>query len=264
MQASLPMYDLPELADATAAWWDGIARHAGMAAPLVQPDDLLEHWRSPDLLFTQTCGYPLTHALEGQVRYLATPCYAAEGCAGPFYRSAVLVRAESGIQDFAEAQGACLAINGHDSQSGCNVLRVMAAEASDVRPFFGEIRRTGSHVSSVAAVQDGSADLAAVDCVTLGLLRSVRPGATRGLRVLAWSPKAPGLPYVTRKDLPDAEHRALLRGLRTAASDPRLAAARRRLLIHGIAVLDVSAYAVIPGMRRRAEALGLIELDPPA
>jgi ABC-type phosphate/phosphonate transport system substrate-binding protein len=256
------MYDLPELRDATVAWWAGIARHAGVELELARPDDLPAHWTGPDLLFSQSCGYPLTHALEGRVRYLATPCYMAEGCAGPLYRSAVLVQAGSPFARFADTQGARLAINGHDSQSGCNVLRVMAAESGDARPFFGPVTVTGSHVASIAAVAEGRADLAAVDCVTLGLLRAVRPAAVRDVRVLAWSPAAPGLPYVTAADLPEQERRALLAGLRAAAADPRLAPVRRRLLIDSIQVLDPAVYAVIPGMQRRAQALGLTELDP--
>lgn len=263
MLASLPMYDLPELSDASEAWWAGIARHAGLLAEFVRPAGLAEHWSSADLLFSQTCGYPLTHALAGRVRYLATPCYAAEGCTGPLYRSAILVRAEAPMADLAAAQGARLAINGHDSQSGCNVLRVMAAETSGRRPFFGAVRVTGTHLSSIIAVRDRQADLAAIDCVTLGLLRRVRPEALAGLRVLAWSPAAPGLPYVTGQDLPDETHAALSRAVRAAARDPVLARVRQRLLIEDVAVLDLAAYAVIPGMRRRAQALGLTELSPP-
>ena len=260
MTASLPMYDLPELADATAAWWQGIARHGGLAAELERPADLLAHWRSPDLLFSQTCGYPLTHGLAGQVRYLATPCYAAEGCHGPFYRSAILVREEAALASFADAEGARLAINSEDSQSGCNVLRVMAAETSPARPFFGAVVRTGSHLASMAAVQEGQADLVAVDAVTLALATRVRPAAVAGLRRLAWSPAAPALPYVTRPELPAAARQALIRAVQAACADPRLAAVRRELLIDGVAVLNPKAYQVIPGMHRRALALGLTEL----
>lgn len=56
MQASLPMYDLPELADATAAWWDGIARHAQVQqflAPPLAPDEV---WRRRVLLHASFAG----------------------------------------------------------------------------------------------------------------------------------------------------------------------------------------------------------------
>ncbi|WP_159713800.1 phosphate/phosphite/phosphonate ABC transporter substrate-binding protein [Geminicoccus flavidas] len=260
MIAALPMYDLPELADATAAWWQGIARHGGFAAALERPADLQAHWRSPNLLFSQTCGYPLTHGLAGQVRYLATPCYAAEGCHGPFYRSAILVREDAALASFTDAEGAKLAINSEDSQSGCNVLRVMAAETSAARPFFGAVVRTGGHLASMAAVQEGQADLAAIDAVTLALAARARPAAVAGLRRLAWSPAAPALPYITRPGLPTAVRQALVRAIQAACADPRLAAVRQELLIDGVAVLNPEAYQVIPGMHRRAHALGMTEL----
>ena len=34
MIASLPMYDWPEVRDATDAWWHGLARHIGVAGEL--------------------------------------------------------------------------------------------------------------------------------------------------------------------------------------------------------------------------------------
>ena len=263
MQAALPMYDLVELRDATCAWWDAIARHAGVAADLLSPDDLTTHWTAPDLLFSQTCGYPLTHALAGRVRYLATPRYAAEGCDGPLYRSAVLVREASALRTFADASGKKVAINGFDSQSGCNVLRAMAARTSAVRPFFGGVVVTGSHAASLMAVVEARAELAAVDCVTLALLRAVRPTASTGLRAIAWSTAAPSLPYITGLRTSNEVTTALAHGLASAAADPALASVRRRLLIDGVSVLDPSAYAVIPVMRVQARSAGLDELDGP-
>ncbi len=91
--AGLPMYDLPEIREATEAWWQGIARAFRRAAVREVPHWLSwqlapwQLWRHPALLFAQTCGYPLTHGLDGQVRLIATPCHAADGCCGPTYRS---------------------------------------------------------------------------------------------------------------------------------------------------------------------------------
>ncbi|NIR61538.1 MAG: hypothetical protein GWO02_19625, partial [Gammaproteobacteria bacterium] len=50
-----------------------------------------EIWRSTELLLSQTCGYPLTHALAGVVELVATPAYAAQGCRGPEYASLLIV-----------------------------------------------------------------------------------------------------------------------------------------------------------------------------
>jgi len=91
--ASLPMYDLPETEDATRILWRGLAEHLRSAGiqdvpgTLTRQLDVPEHWLSPDLLFSQTCGYPFTHILKGRVRLIATPCYNAPGCEGPEYCS---------------------------------------------------------------------------------------------------------------------------------------------------------------------------------
>src|SRR5690349_16318786 len=106
--ASLPMYDLPETEDATRTLWRGLAEHLGREGIPEVPDALTrhlnipEHWLSPDLLFSQTCGYPLTHALKGRVRLVATPCYDAPGCQGAEYCSIVVVPASASTRSFVE------------------------------------------------------------------------------------------------------------------------------------------------------------------
>ena len=134
--ATLPMYDLPEAAEATAELWRGLARHFRQAGIEDVPDDFIRkpelpaHWLSPDLLFSQTCGYPLRHAVLGKLQLVAAPCYDAAGCEGSSYRSVLLVPASSRARSLAELQGARAAFNGTDSQSGYNVLRFMVAPLS--------------------------------------------------------------------------------------------------------------------------------------
>ena len=99
--ASLPMYDLPEAEEATRTLWHGLAEHLRSTGIPDVPDtltrqpDVPAHWLSPDLLLSQTCGYPLTHALKGRVRLVATPCYDAPGCQGAEYCSIVVVPASA-------------------------------------------------------------------------------------------------------------------------------------------------------------------------
>src|SRR5262249_23278469 len=129
--ASLPMYDLPETGEATVALWRGLARHfrrAGIAdvpEAMARKPKLPAHWLSPDLLFSQTCGYPFRRTVKDRVQLVATPCYAAEGCEGPTYRSVVVVPADSPARSLADLSGARVAFNGMDSQSGYNALRAL-------------------------------------------------------------------------------------------------------------------------------------------
>jgi ABC-type phosphate/phosphonate transport system substrate-binding protein len=265
MIAALPMYDLPELRQATDAWWAGLAGHlrhhgvAGIPDALDRSTGRDDAWLSPDLLLAQTCGYPLTHALAGRVRYVATPCYAVPGCAGPRYRSAVVVRADSTANGLAALRGSVCAVNGTDSQSGYNVLRRMVAELADGAPFFSAVILSGGHRKSVAAVADGRADVAAVDCVTFALLQRYAPAETAPLRVLAWTAEAPGLPYITAVGTDDTKVEALRRALQGAVNDPSLADVREALGLADFAVLDDSAYGVILAMEAAARRLGYPE-----
>ncbi len=262
MRASLPMYDLPELAAATAAWWDGLARAFRTEGIAEVPDRLTacpplpEHWLHPDLLFSQTCGYPLTHALSGKVRLVATPCYDAPGCAGPSYRSLLIVAEDSRAGTLEGLRGARCAFNSVDSQSGYNVLRAMAALLARGDRFFGEAIRTGSHRASIAAVRSGAAEICAVDCVTHALLARHAPAALAGTRVLCETPAAPSLPYVTAGEADDQLIERLRSGLKHALAAPSLAAARDDLLITGAEPLPLDAYDVTLEMENTASAAG--------
>ena len=265
--ASLPMYDLPELSAATHDLWRGLARHfraAGVAdvpAQLTARPRLPEHWLSPFLLFSQSCGYPLTHALKGHVRVVATPCYDALGNKGPEYFSVIVVPASAPAHSFADLRGKRAAFNSTDSQSGFNVLRALAAPLAKDGRFFSESIETGSHVASLEAVAGGEADLAAIDCVTFALLSRHNRSALTGLRALCRTPTAPALPYVTAGSTSDDVVEKLRRGLQTAMADPELAGTRATLLLTGIQVLAEGAYDRIVQVETAALALGYPNLD---
>lgn len=267
--ATLPMYDLPAVRRATDAWWAGLARALAAAGIDGVPQRLdrrlgsAEAWRRPDLLLSQTCGYPMTHALAGRVRLVATPVYQVEGCDGPMYRSAFLVRDDEPAAGLADLRGRRVAVNARDSQSGYNCLRhalaPLAASAGG-GPLFSEVVTTGRHGASLRALRDRRADLTAVDAVTLALTTRGAPAAVAGLRVLGWSAPAPALPYITRAGAPDGELAALRAALMRAAGDPDLATTRAALSLAGFEVLPLAAYGVIDAMEKEAIALGYPEI----
>jgi ABC-type phosphate/phosphonate transport system substrate-binding protein len=260
--ASLPMYDLPELRAATDAWWRGLTRAFAREGIATLPDGLdrresyQDVWLAPDLLFSQTCGYPLTHALAGRVELVATPCYRADGCDGPSYCSFVIVGAESKARAIGDLRGMGCAVNGLDSQSGYNALRSLVATAAKDGRFFGGVAITGGHTASLALVASGRADVAAIDCVTHGLLARHRPQALAGTRVLCRTASAPGLPYVTRAGADADLLRRLRGGLKHAFADPQLREVRDALLLEGAAVLSLAAYDRIHDLENAAVAAG--------
>jgi ABC-type phosphate/phosphonate transport system substrate-binding protein len=252
------MYDMPERRAAIEAWWAGLARHwraAGLQNvpdSAHMPEDLYELWLAPDLFIAQTCGYPLTHRLKGRVTLVATPVYAVDGCVGPTYHSVIIARRESDVRSLDDVAGRTAAINGQDSQSGWNALRhSLIGKGAPAR-----IVETGGHRTSIAAVRDGRADIAAIDCVTYASIAAVAPQEVAPLHVIARSASAPALPYITRRDILSTDLQKLRAGLAAAMTDPALAETRAAMLIAGIAIVPLQAYDRMVEMEQEADRAG--------
>ncbi len=264
--ASLPMYALPALKEVTEAWWSGLAGHfeeAGLEdvpRRLTTPIDPVVHWRDPDLLFSQTCGYPLTHALAGTVRPLGTPCYTADGCRGPYYRSVCVVAASSTARDLADMRNARCAANDPASHSGYNILRAMVAPLAVGGRFFGDVLFSGSHRHSIEMIGAGEADIAAVDCVTHGLLEAHDAAVLADTRVLCMSPAAPALPFIAGGGVSDDGLKRLRAGLWAAFADPDLAELRAALLLGGVTALSRQSYSCMDKFERDAIDRGYPQL----
>jgi hypothetical protein len=264
--AGLPMYDLPEARAATDALWRGLAaafRGAGIAevpARLWRGPRPQSLWLHRRLLLGQSCGYPLTHALAGRVRLVATPRYAVPGCAGSHYQSAVVVRQDAPVERLEDLRGARCAVSAPDSHSGMNALRGLVAPLAQDGRFFRQVVISGAHADSIALVAGGTADVAAVDCVTHALIARYRPAALAGTRILCRSEAAPGLPLITAGAADDRLVERLRAGLRAAMADPTLTGPRDDLFIAGIDVLSLADYRRIVAFERLARRHGYPEL----
>ncbi|MCU0912624.1 MAG: PhnD/SsuA/transferrin family substrate-binding protein, partial [Rhodobacteraceae bacterium] len=194
-----------------------------------------DHWLSPDLVLSQTCGLPYRTRLHGRVVRIATPDYGLPGCPPGYYCSHLVVRADDPrdrVEDFA---GAPIAINSRDSQSGWASLAHMAPQLAD-----SPILETGAHALSVSAVASGRADLAAIDAQTWRLLES--EGATRGVRVIGSTPPTPGLPLIAAAGSDAGTLRDAVAGAIAA-----LAPADRAVLgLRGLVDLPDAAYLAVP------------------
>ena len=246
--ASLPMYCEPEVRPATERWWSGLAQHLrdcglqDVPDALTWPDDYQGHWRSPGLLFSQTCGYPYVNVLGPAVKLVATPSYDAPGCDGPRYGAHVVVPEGARARSAADLRCCRLAVNGMDSYSGYHVWRHMLPAGDDPPSFFGDIVATGAHRASIRAVAAGEADACAVDCVTHALLGDHAPGELRGTRILLSSPTSPGLPFVTGAATSAEDVGKMREGLQAALADPALASVRAALRLAGASVLTDEDY----------------------
>jgi len=259
------MYDWPEIRPATDALW-GALRDALRARGIDAPDALerdrprADQWRDPDLLFSQTCGYPYATALRGTVRLVATPAYVAEGCVGPDYCSVIVVRAGDPARGLSGLRGRRAAFNARDSQSGHSAFRAALAPLANGHAVFAETIEAGSHLGAMEAVIEETADCAAIDCVCWALAEHYRVDLTARLRILSFTQPAPALPFVTAAHRGNDEVEAIRAALFEVLADPQTAATRRSLLLGGAEVLDDTAYDAILDMERRAIDAGYPEL----
>lgn len=200
MIAALGMYDRPECQAANDRLWalvrDGL-RARGLAAPEALTRGAGAYWQaweSPDLVLSQTCGFPYRAKLHDKVTLVASPDYGLEGCPPGYYCSVFVARADD-ERTLPEFRGARFAYNEALSQSG------WAAPQNHARTMgfhFAPLVETGSHRGSAMAVAEGRADLACLDALTWRMLQRWEPGVA-GLRELARTAPTPALPYIAAK-----------------------------------------------------------------
>ncbi len=246
------MYVAPQVVvEAQRALWAFLRdylRGAGMTGVPEALDEQVAHhdaWLDPRLILAQTCGFPFVKRLRGRVRLVATPVYDAPGCEGSNMYSVIVTRKAGAPANLAACAGLTVAINERGSNSGYNLLRAAIAPHAAGKPFFSRVVETGGHIASMAAVQIGAADVAAIDCITFDLLRRHAPERLEGLVVLDQTPSGPNLPFVTRLSATDEELTALRSALRAAMAAPELSEARAVLGLKDVVVLEEAAYDIL-------------------
>ncbi|WP_428423720.1 phosphate/phosphite/phosphonate ABC transporter substrate-binding protein [Pararhizobium sp.] len=261
--ASLAMYaSPPPLAEATATLWGFLSealKRAGLDEVPAGLDDAVDYhqaWTRPDLLLAQTCGFPYVKHLRGKVKLVATPAYGHPGCDGPLMRSFIVVAKDSAAESLGDLRGARAAINQPDSNSGSNLFRATIAPLARSGRFFSSVIETGGHRNSIAAISDGKADVAAIDCVTYGNVLRFDPESLAGVRILAETVNGPGLPFITRADASDTEVALMRQALQQAIAEPSLATVRDVLCLKDFAILSDADYEPLAELERQAQRLG--------
>lgn len=245
------MYDRPEIASETDAFWAHLAeeiRACGLDAPGALNRDIPARrlWADPGLVLGQTCGLPYVKALQGRAGLVGTPAYALEGCRPGWYRSALVVHAGDDAATLADLRGAVPAINARDSQSGYAALMHATAEYARDGTFFAAPILTGAHTASAEAVASGRARIAALDAVSWALMQRY-DGVAQQLRVIDWTAPTPGLPLITGRP----RNAGLLAEAVETAIATLESRVREALLLEGFARLVPEDYALL---RTRLEA----------
>jgi ABC-type phosphate/phosphonate transport system substrate-binding protein len=259
------MYNLPEMRHANARFWEAL-RGLLVEAGLRDVPESLTFERlpvperiGPEVLFSQTCGYPLETVFRGQAIRLGTPCYAAPGCEGPTHRAFFVVPEGLPARTLADLRGSRFLLNSPVSNSGMNLPRRSLAEIAGGRPLLGEVIETGGHPASLDRLLRGEGDVASIDCVTYAFWRHYRPEAAARVRIIGETVPSPAIPFVTSIATSPAAAQILRSALRMVMREARYATVRSGLMLTDIVDLPDAAYHGLLEYDR-----GIAELGYPA
>ena len=142
------------------------------------------------------CGYlgvQLLARSELVGSIVAAPVF--QGRNRPVYQSLIVARASSGFASLADVAGATLAVNEPISWSGYGALvEHLESHRRSIALFPSKVE-TGSHMNSIAAVRDRTADVAAIDHTVWDWAND--RGATNGLVVIDRTSPWPAPPIIS-------------------------------------------------------------------
>ncbi|SAK51433.1 ABC phosphate/phosphonate transporter, periplasmic ligand binding protein [Caballeronia catudaia] len=265
--AALPMYNVTP---ALAVDWRALLAHVreqladwlsarGDTLEIVDPGpDLTAFWLRDDVLLSQTCGYPLVHALANRVRLVAAPEFDAPGCENGAYRSVIVAGAQVAAQSIEACRGLRAVYNDDDSNSGMNLFRHAVAPFARDGRFFASATKTGAHLASLRALAEQRADVAAIDCVTFSYAQTHLPELADRVHVIGMTASAAALPFIASAHAPHDAVDTLFQALARALD--RDAPLARRLRLKRVVKRTLADYAPILALEREAISLGYPQL----
>jgi len=260
---SLPMYDIhhPDTAALVKALRQLLTEEGleGDTVLFQQPEDNLAHWHTPELLLSQTCGYPLVTFLP-EIQVVGTFHYQAAGCDSFYYSSHLVVRASDADKTLADFRDKRVVCNSEDSQSGYHCLRTLVAPLHNHGRFFSQTLFSGSHQRSLAALNADLADIAAIDAVTWALLARHQPEHLAGLVSLGTTSLIPGLPMITSAQTSVQTLEKLRQILKRLVTEPEWRNVCDALLIKDFTVTTREDYQSVSDNAARAASSGLLSL----
>lgn len=263
--ACLAWYDLAETRDATDRLWRGIAQALAASGVHQIPDkldrraDYASQWQTRELLLGQACGYDVYCANEHKLQVVGVPRYVMPGCEGKRYRSFVIVRDDASYTSIEDLRGARCVINSPRSHSGMNVLQALVAPLAVGGRFFGSVQVSGAHERSLELIRLGHADVAAIDCITYGLLMRHRPQALTPTRIVQHTDALTAPPYVTSTST-SADMIAILFGAIASGIAELTGADRSDLGLDGVESVTLDDYQGIGELADRAHEERYTEL----
>ncbi len=267
--ACLPWYDLPETQKITDRLWFEIAKSLRAEGMVQVPErldrraDYQSQWQEPGLLLGQACGYDVYCENDHALQIVGAPRYRLRGCEGPRYRSFVVVHKNSTYKSLMDLKDARCVINSPRSHSGMNVLQSLIAPLSDNGHFFGGVQISGAHQNSLKMIASRAADVAAIDCITFGLLAKHRPDSISATRIIHETDALTAPPYVTGSNT-DARLVPVLRRAIQGAIATLTERDRDDLGLEGVEAARMEDYHDIGAIQALADQHCYVELRPNA
>ncbi|MDC9720742.1 MAG: PhnD/SsuA/transferrin family substrate-binding protein [Gammaproteobacteria bacterium] len=270
MSVSFAMYNQPALLPLWQAWWQAVVPYLKAEGiehipnQLCWPEDYLAHWRQPQLLVSQICSLPLIDQLQGQVQYVASPMFSTRLQKGSRYCSLLMVPEKSTTYALTDLRGAKVAINGSDSQSGYGILNHSFMQTGlALEDMVASYAVSGSHAQSLAWLQQGKVDLAAIDCISHHFVTKHQPQLLAGLRSIGKTDDTQGHAWVTSMATSAETIAKLRQGLSKAMAAPELAALQFELGLTGMEVVQDAALIPTAKMQKNTQEQGYdISLRP--
>lgn len=237
-RAALGMYPFQPLRASYDRYWQAVSSRVDWLPSHLEWDvDVHDLWTSGDLVVAQTCGWPLITEFRDTVTVLGAFSPLIADAVGATYRSVLLATSDRRPADFA---GAVAAVNSSSSLSGW--ISLLATVHGPGAAWEGDVHWTGSHLASVRAVHDGSAEIASIDAVSLAHIRHLYPDLVNALTVVGHGPRVPCLPIVAGRAIDPSEAAEVRTALADAANDPTLDELMADLLISTFVPLDLDDY----------------------
>ena len=235
------MYPFEELTEHYDALWTRIREIAAWVPErLDRTIPVRESWIHPELALGQTCGLPLVERLTSAVRVVGAFHPSVPDATGARYRAVVVATRPGAPIDFADEVAA---VNEPDSLSGwLSLLHCIHGSVSRPAAVAQPVRTTGSHLASLAMLQQGDATVASIDAVTYAHAARQRPALVAGLHQIGWGPLVPSLPLITSGLTDDRRLSELRHAVADAVADPALRPHLGELAITGFTPLNQNDY----------------------
>jgi len=140
-----------------------------------------------------------------------------------------------------------------------NVLQAVIAPLASTGTFFSSVSVSGAHERSLAMIAAGIADVAAIDCITYGLLGRHRPEVLAGTRVIHRTPAVAAPPFITSASTTPEMLSVLLKAIHKGIASLG-AQDRSDLGLQAIESGSIDDYAELEQLRQRAERARYFEL----